>query len=215
MSAKRMRNILSPLRVALDAAVEGELIESNPLIGFKIRKRSSGKSADVDPFSADERSAILSALERQANNLVQFAFWTGLRTSELVALDWPDIDWFRGVVVVSRAMTQGMEEPEDGTKTDAGLREVKLLPPALEALKAQKAFTFLKGAEVFQNPRDRRALDWRQSHSRGHVDSCFEKSWSTLSQAVSNYGIRTRHDADGRERIRCGSPNRWGTPIGR
>ena len=153
MSAKRMRNVLSPLRVALDAAVEGELIESNPLIGFKVRKRSVGKSADVDPFSSDERSAILSALDRQANNLVQFAFWTGLRTSELVALDWPDIDWFRGVVVVSRAMTQGMDEPEDGTKTDAGLREVKLLPPALEALKAQKPFTFLKGAEVFQNPR--------------------------------------------------------------
>jgi integrase len=84
---------------------------------------------------------------------VQFAFWTGLRTSELVALDWSDIDWVRGVVIVSRAMTQGMEEPEDGTKTDAGWREVKLLPPALRALQAQKAFTFLKGSEVFQHPR--------------------------------------------------------------
>lgn len=153
MSAKRMRNVLSPLRVALNAAVEGELIESNPLIGFKVRKRSGRKSEDVDPFSADERAAILSALDRQAHYFVQFAFWTGLRTSELVALDWPDIDWMRGVVVVSRAMTEGMDEPEDGTKTDAGMREVKLLPPALEALKAQKAFTFLKSAEVFQNPR--------------------------------------------------------------
>ena len=45
-----------------------------------------------------------------------------------------------------------MEEPEESTKTIAGRREVKLLPPALEALKAQKAYTFLKGAEVFQNP---------------------------------------------------------------
>jgi integrase len=45
-----------------------------------------------------------------------------------------------------------MEEPEESTKTIAGRREVKLLSPALDALKAQKAFTFLKGAEVFQNP---------------------------------------------------------------
>jgi integrase len=50
-------------------------------------------------------------------------------------------------------MTQGMNEPEDGTKTAAGRREVKLLPPALEALLAQKAHTFMKGAEVFQRPR--------------------------------------------------------------
>jgi integrase len=46
-----------------------------------------------------------------------------------------------------------MHEPEEGTKTDAGRREVKLLPPALQALSAQKAFTFFKGAEIFQNPR--------------------------------------------------------------
>src|SRR5262249_41507725 len=104
MSAKRMRNILSPLRIALAAAGERELIESNPLIGFKVRKRSNGRSENVDPFSAEERSAILSVLEPQAHNFVQFAFWTGLRTSELVALDWPDIDWIRGLIVVSRAM---------------------------------------------------------------------------------------------------------------
>ena len=30
-------------------------------------------------------------------------------------------------------MPQGMEEPEESTKTIAGRREVKLLPPALEA----------------------------------------------------------------------------------
>jgi integrase len=53
-------------------------------------------------------------------------------------------------------LTQGSEEPEEGTKT-APNRDVKLLPPALEALKAQKAFTYLKGQEIFQNPRtDRR-----------------------------------------------------------
>ena len=51
------------------------------------------------------------------------------------------------------AMTQGMAEPEDGTKTDAGRREVKLLPPALRALQTQKAFTFLKSREVFEHPR--------------------------------------------------------------
>jgi integrase len=45
-----------------------------------------------------------------------------------------------------------MQQPEDGTKTEAGFREVKLLQPAIQALVAQKAHTFLKNAEIFQNP---------------------------------------------------------------
>jgi integrase len=28
----------------------------------------------------------------QEKNLIQFAFWTGLRTSELIALRWQDVD---------------------------------------------------------------------------------------------------------------------------
>lgn len=75
-----------------------------------------------------------------------------MRTSELVALDWSDIDWLRGAVYITKAMTQGSEEAEE-PKTAAGKREIKLLSPALAALKQQKAHTYLKGQEIFQNPR--------------------------------------------------------------
>ena len=50
-------------------------------------------------------------------------------------------------------LTRGLTEPKQDTKTEAGECEVKLLPPALEALQAQKTFTFLKNEEVFQNPK--------------------------------------------------------------
>ena len=142
-------------RAALQEAFEDELIESNPLAGWVYRKAEPPKEADdVDPFSADEQAAILAKLEGQGKNLIQFAFWTGLRTSELVALTWADVDWRRGVVQIRRAQTQAARKtgPET-TKTRAGQREIKLLPPALEALTAQKAWTWLKGDEVFQNPR--------------------------------------------------------------
>nr|WP_253727729.1 tyrosine-type recombinase/integrase [Burkholderia thailandensis] len=65
--------------------------------------------------------------------MFRFAFWTGLRTSELVALNWTDVDWKRGVIVVKRALTQTAKEAED-TKTRSSRREVKLLPPAMSAL---------------------------------------------------------------------------------
>ena len=205
LSAKRVRNILSVLRIALDAAVERELIEANPLIGFKVRRRTNGRSEDVDPFSAEERTAILAKVLGQDRNLIQFAFWTGLRTSELVALDWPDIDWLRGVVVISRALTQGMDEPEEGTKTEAGRREVKLLPPALQALTAQKAHTFSKALRFFK------------THAQGnagpatnvYVKACgllySEKQVFVLSQAIPNTPHLRLNDADGRRACHVGS----------
>jgi integrase len=111
-------------------------------------KRDDG----VDPFSSEEQAAILDALSGQKRNLIQFALWTGLRTSELCALEWGDIDWRRGTLRVQRAKTQVSDEAET-TKTRSGVRDVKLLGPALDALQAQKPHTFMKGGVVFENPR--------------------------------------------------------------
>jgi integrase len=151
---KTLSNIQSCLRSALNDASEEELIELNPLAGWTYsRKAAPPKEDDVDPFSPEEQHAVLGALYGQARNMMQFALWTGLRTSELVALDWGDIDWLREEVMVSRAITQASKGKAETTKTAAGRRSVKLLRPAMEALKAQKAHTFLADAEVFQNPR--------------------------------------------------------------
>ncbi len=150
---KRIRNILSVLRVSLTDAVEDELIENNPIVGWSYKKTEGPKeNDDVDPFTTEEQAAILSILNGQMRNQVQFAFWTGVRTSELVALEWKDIDWKRGVVRIRRAKTQ-ISKVAEITRTTSGTRDIKLLRPALEALKAQKQFTFLKGKEIFQNPR--------------------------------------------------------------
>ncbi|WP_024690144.1 MULTISPECIES: Arm DNA-binding domain-containing protein [Pseudomonas syringae group] len=154
VSNKTLSNIQSCLRSALNDAAEEELVEVNPLAGWTYsRKEAPAKEDDVDPFSPEEQQAVLAALSGQARNMMQFALWTGLRTSELVALDWGDIDWLREEVMVSRAMTQAAKGQAEVTKTAAGRRAVKLLRPAMEALKAQKAHTFLADAEVFQNPR--------------------------------------------------------------
>jgi integrase len=151
---KRIANVLSVLRSALQDALIDELIENNPLAGWTYRKTEPPKYEDeVDPFDSTEQQAILRQLEGQAKNLIQFALWTGLRTSELVALNWPDIDFERGEIRVRRAQTQAAKNVDETTKTKAGIRSVKLLPPALAALVDQKKHTWLKNQEVFQNPR--------------------------------------------------------------
>lgn len=151
---KTLSNIQSCLRSALNDAVDEEILELNPLAGWTYaRKEAPAREDDVDPFTPEEQRAILAAATGQARNLIQFALWTGMRTSELVALDWGDVDWLRGEIRVSKAMTQAAGGEAEVTKTTSGRRSIKLLAPAMEALKAQKAFTFLADAEIFQNPR--------------------------------------------------------------
>ena len=137
---KRIGNVLSPLRIALDEAVEDELIQANPLAGWSYTKVEPPKEEDdIDPFTAVEQAAILEQLTGQAKNFVAVAFWSGLRTSELVALNWSDIDFRTGKIRVRKALTQaatrrgrtaGAIQPET-TKTAAGRRDVDLLGPAL------------------------------------------------------------------------------------
>jgi len=154
LTLKTVRNILTPLRNMLDQALNDGLITSNPLdklvLSKLVDKKTRNSDWQVDPFDLDEIKAILSEAKDQARTLFQFAFYTGLRTSELIALEWGDIDWLKGIVRVSRAVVL---KKEKGTKTKSGQRDVLLLPPALEALQNQKTYTFLEGQRVFFNPR--------------------------------------------------------------
>lgn len=148
---KRIRNLLLPLRGTFAQALEDELITSSPFVGWVPRKIEPPKEEDdVDPFSQAEVAAILAACEGQIRNLFQFAFWTGLRTSELIALRWEDVDLHNSMLSVRRAKVRKQIK---APKTKAGRRTVQLLQPAIDALQAQRAFTRLRGEEVFLNPR--------------------------------------------------------------
>ena len=147
ISAKRINNILIPLRTVFEDAYADGLIDRNPV--SRIRNLSV-RTEEPHPFTPNEIELILKELPEQGKNLIQFAVWTGLRTSELIALEWGDIDWNLNIIRVRRATVNKHTKPP---KTDSGERDVMLFPPALDALKSQKKFTFLQGIQVFHNPR--------------------------------------------------------------
>jgi integrase len=147
ISNKRINNILVPLRgIFSDAFMDGR-IEKNPMDRIK---NLSCQTEEPRPLSPDEIESLLSHSDGQVKNLFQFAIWTGLRTSELIALLWTDINWNKKTVLIQRARVRGQIKQ---TKTKAGQREIMLLPPALEALIDQKTYTLLQGTEIFQNPK--------------------------------------------------------------
>lgn len=151
-TAKRINNVLSPLRQSIQLAVDYQIIPSNILSGWSYKKITTKTDDEVDPFSSDEQLAILNQITGQARNLIQFAFWTGLRTSEYIALKWSDIDFTNNTIKISRAKTQTANKAE-APKTISGNRTIKILSGALDALLNQKQYTYLAGDEVFHNPR--------------------------------------------------------------
>ncbi|MBB5190083.1 integrase [Silvimonas terrae] len=154
LTLKSVRNILTPLRAVLDQAVNDDLITRNPLdrvvVAKLVSKENANSDYQVDPFDEIERNAIIAAAKGPARNLIQFAFFSGVRSSELLALEWGDVDWLHGVIRVQRALVYGKEKKR--TKTAAGMRDIMLLPAALAALQDQKQYTYLAGKRIFCHP---------------------------------------------------------------
>lgn len=159
---KRIANILSVLRLALAQAVQDNALQVNVLDGWSYTKTERIRETDdVDVFTAEEQTNVLAQLASRNRNWFQFAFWTGLRTSEMIALEWRDIDFAAGTIRVVRAETHAASEPE-APKTKSSRRSVKMLAPAREALLAQKEHTLMAGARVWHLNNDQAAREiWK------------------------------------------------------
>ena len=176
VTAKRINNVLGPMRGFLAEAFDDQLIDNNPADKLVIKRRAKTDTEDeIDPFTPAEITAILKTAEGQFRNYCQFNFATGLRTSEMIALCWPRIDWIGKRARITQAYVMGAMKT---TKTKAGLRDVDLLPMAIDALKAQKEHSLLVGDTVFLNPydgkpwkgdREVRGLHWRRVLAKAGV----------------------------------------------
>ncbi|ELF2039524.1 site-specific integrase, partial [Escherichia coli] len=84
-------------------------------------------------------NALMESEKGQSQNLWKFAVYSGLRHGELAALAWEDVDFEKGIVNVRRNLT--ILDMFGPPKTNAGIRTVTLLRPAIEALKEQYKLT--------------------------------------------------------------------------
>lgn len=79
--------------------------------------------------------ALLDAIRgSQAEHLFKFAWGTGLRRGEIVALRWSDFDEKAATIRVSKARKRAAEEYEGTTKTVYSARTVTLYHAAVRSL---------------------------------------------------------------------------------
>lgn len=145
ISNKRINNVLGPLRQTLKDAFYDGVIDTNPMDRFRYLPL---ETREPNPFKSIEIAAILSQLEGQCRNLIEFAFWSGLRTSELIALRWVDVDLEKQQAHIRSARVRGIEK---STKTTSGIRSVELQPAAKSALESQRKLN-PQGDVVFIDP---------------------------------------------------------------
>lgn len=201
LSGRRVGNILIPLRGMCAQLVLGKTLKENPFDVLKPLKdtrvshdtpavvdptapaktleevaKFKADKGKADPFTPDEIEAILSEAEGPLLNTIAFWFACGLRTGELLALQWQDIDLEKTQVCIRRALSRGKLK----TLKRDDWRWLPLRPHALAAIKAQFAYSGQQAAWVFPNP----ATGGRYAN-----ESKLTKRWHSLLAAA---GVRYR-----------------------
>lgn len=155
ISNKRINNVLGPLRQTFKEAFYDGIIDINPMDRFRYLPP---EAREPNPFNKDEIHKILTQLEGQNRNLIQFAFYSGLRTSELIGLKWQDVDLQNGRVHIRTAVVRNREK---STKTASGIRTIELQPQSKKALVDQQQFTGNSDV-VFHDPKT--GTQWSGDH---------------------------------------------------
>lgn len=134
---RTVREVLSLMKQIFELYRKRNRSAHDPTEGITIRLPDA---EEVDPFERTEIDDILGmpSDREQELNLCRFLIWAGPRISEGIALAWEDIDLKTGRVKFRRSQVRGVYKV---TKTRRSAREVQLLKPAWEALKAQAIYT--------------------------------------------------------------------------
>lgn len=122
-------------------AVENDVIIKNPVT--KAVKYNIGKEPKkVRALTIDEQKKFLEVAKGSSNyNQYAFLLQTGLRTGEMIALRWSDIDFKNKVIHIQRSMEYRYSVGEwriGEPKSKSGYRDVPLTEEAISILKNQK-----------------------------------------------------------------------------
>ena len=124
---KTKRDYLLCIRGVLDIAIDDAAIETNVALGIKFKREEKQK---VEVFSNDEVAALLEKAEPMLRNYLAIAFYTGMRTGEILGIMRQDIH--ENYIEVKRSISKGRITTP---KTIGSVRDVpifKELKPYIE-----------------------------------------------------------------------------------
>jgi len=129
------RAAIARVKAMFRAAVLDEVVDRNPAASIQLPQKSRKQ---VDPFTVEEADALVSWMYENFSRCNQvfaafyeFAFYTGMRTGEVMALRWDEIDFEKKTAHICRIVVE--KQVVERTKTKY-TRTVMLNSRALDAL---------------------------------------------------------------------------------
>lgn len=146
LTSKRVRSIRTVFNTMYIDALNDEIVEKNPFARVLAPKK--GNPAEKIPFSIKEMFSIIKAVPLKIRAYFAIGFLTGMRTGEIVALKWQDIDFEKNIIKVRRARRGGIEsEP----KTENSIRDVLILDQLKPYLLEHKKISQKDSEYLFTN----------------------------------------------------------------
>lgn len=143
------------LGVILNHALSRGMINETPLKRLSRTERPTPRNARKARVLTDEQiDQLLQHALRTYRPVIATAAFTGMRQSELLGLRWQDIDFEAGLISVRHQLSRAsVNHPPrlKALKSDAGEREIYLLPRLDSVLRQHKQAQFARG---FARPED-------------------------------------------------------------
>ncbi|MEA3316326.1 MAG: site-specific integrase [Campylobacterota bacterium] len=134
LAPKTIIGYRSIINIILETALADDIIYKNPL---KYVSAPKIKRVLPDVYRLDEVNILLSNTKGQFKLLLEFAFFSGMRPSEIIALKWEYIDFENNSIKVFERIRDGNIGLPKGDK----VRIIDLLPRAKKALENQLNLT--------------------------------------------------------------------------
>jgi len=141
MSPSMLRHVFITLSIALNAAVAERRISTNPCQGMATPRKSYFEARTLTSEQAQRLVEV--AWDTRLGPLLTVALSTGMRSGELLALTWADVDLDAGQITVNKSVQwkPDGQHVAGATKTRSGRRAVNVQGRALEALVEQRSRT--------------------------------------------------------------------------
>ena len=164
LKPRTVRNIRSVLSSILMDAFRDEIITSNPL---KLVKVPPIEDVDIRPFAEDEMFHILINSSGQDRTFFALAFFSGMRSGEMIGLRWDDINFKRAEISISQGIRMGRV---GSTKTPSSKRVIDMIDVLVPYLKEQKKLTG-NSEYVFLNEDGEHLYDIKRIRDYGWKDT--------------------------------------------
>jgi integrase len=178
-------HIRNMLHVLFQCAMRWELSDRNPI---SLVRQSTARKGIPRVLTPKEFKALLKELTEPYKTMVLVAGCLGLRASELMGLQWSDIDWDNLTVFIRRSAS-GSHIYE--TKTEQSSKPIPLDPNLAEVLLRHKESSKYKAPTDFVFAGDSGRPRWRGILFADHIKPAAEKAgvgrigWHTFRHSFS------------------------------